>query len=260
VDRPVVTLLTDFGAGSGYPAQMKGEVLRRLPDATLVDLSHEVAPFDVRAGALLLEACVPHFPAGAVHLAVVDPGVGTARRPICVVGADGRRLVGPDNGLFTPFLGGGARVFLLADPGIVPRDPSPTFHGRDLFAPVAAWLAGGGDPERLGPCLGDPVGLSWPSARRTADGLQGECLAADTFGNLITSIRRVDLAGGDPMEVAIGTRPARLVGTYGEANPGELVALWGSAGRLELAVREGSAARATGLGPGAPVRLRFRSR
>ncbi len=125
---------------------------------------------------------------------------------------------------------------------------------------MAAWLAGGGDPERLGPRLEDPVRLPWPDARRTADGLEGECLAADTFGNLITSIRRVDLAGGDPLEIAIGARPARLVATYGEASPGELVALWGSAGRLEFAVREGSAARATGLGPGAPVRLRLRRR
>lgn len=256
--RPVVTFLTDFGAGSGYPAQMKGEVLRRLPDATLVDLSHDVAPFDVLAGALLLEACVPRFPATAVHLAVVDPGVGTARRPICVVDGEGRRLVGPDNGLFTPFLGAGARVLLLADPGLVPRDPSPTFHGRDLFAPVAAWLAGGGDPERLGPRVEDPVRLPWPIARRTANGVEGECLAADTFGNLITSIRRADLSEELPVEAAVGARVARLVATYGEANPGELVALWGSAGRLELAVREGSAARATGLGPGAPVRLRLR--
>jgi S-adenosyl-L-methionine hydrolase (adenosine-forming) len=258
VARPVVTFLTDFGAGSGYPAQMKGEVLRRLPDATLVDLSHDVAPFDVLAGALLLEACVPRFPATAVHLAVVDPGVGTARRPICVVDGEGRRLVGPDNGLFTPFLGAGARVLLLADPGLVPRDPSPTFHGRDLFAPVAAWLAGGGDPERLGPRVEDPVRLPWPIARRTANGVEGECLAADTFGNLITSIRRADLSEELPVEAAVGARVARLVATYGEANPGELVALWGSAGRLELAVREGSAARATGLGPGAPVRLRLR--
>lgn len=256
--RPVVTFLTDFGAGSGYPAQMKGEVLRRLPEATLVDLSHEVAPFDVLAGALLLEACVPRFPAAAVHLAVVDPGVGTARRPICVVEGEGRRLVGPDNGLFTPFLGAGARVLLLADPGLVPRDPSPTFHGRDLFAPVAAWLAGGGDPERLGPRVEDPVRLPWPVARRTANDVEGECLAADSFGNLITSIRREDLSGERPAEAVVGTRVARLVATYGEANRGELVALWGSAGRLEFAVREGSAARATGLGPGAPVRLRLR--
>ena len=129
--RPVVTFLSDFGAGSGYPAQMKGEVLRRLPEATLVDLSHEVRPFDVMGGALLLEACVPRFPREAVHVAVVDPGVGTSRRPLCVVDGAGRRGVGPDNGLLTPFLGAGSTAFLLSDPDVVPRDPSPTFHGRD---------------------------------------------------------------------------------------------------------------------------------
>ena len=257
--RPVVTFLSDFGAGSGYPAQMKGEVLRRLPEATLVDLSHEVAPFDVPGGALLLEACVPHFPAAAVHLAVVDPGVGTPRRPLCVVDAEGRRLVGPDNGLFTPFLRAGSSAFLLADPSIVPRDPSPTFHGRDLFAPVAAWLAGGGNPERLGPQVTDPVTLDWPVPVRLADAIEGRCLAADPFGNLVTSIRRTDLADGAIEAVTVGGRPARLVATFGEGEPAELLALWGSGGRLEIAVREGSAAGESGLGRGTPVRVRLRA-
>ena len=257
--RPVVTFLSDFGAGSGYPAQMKGEVLRRLPEATLVDLSHEVAPFDLLGGALLLEACVPRFPGAAVHLAVIDPGVGTPRRPICVVDAEGRRLVGPDNGLFTPFLGAGSAAFLLADPDIVPRDPSPTFHGRDLFAPVAAWLAGGGSPERLGPRVTDPVTLDWPVPVRLAGVLEGRCLAADPFGNLITSIRRTDLAGSAIAAVTVGGRAASLVSTFGEGEPAELLALWGSGGRLEIALREGSAAREPGLGRGTPVRVRLRA-
>jgi S-adenosylmethionine hydrolase len=256
--RPVVTFLSDFGAGSGYPAQMKGEVLRRLPDAALVDLSHDVAPFDVLGGALLLEACVPRFPEAAVHVAVVDPGVGTSRRPLCVVDAAGRRLVGPDNGLFTPFLDGGAVAFVLSDPNIVPASPSPTFQGRDLFAPVAAWLAGGGSPERLGARVDDPVRLDWPVPRTTVDGIEGICLAADPFGNLTTSIRRSDLAGGELVAVEIGDRTVRLVRTFGEGGPGEVVVLWGSAGRLEVAVREGSAARAGGFGRGSPVRVRLR--
>jgi len=233
-------------------------VLRRLPDATLVDLSHDVAPFDVLGGALLLEACVPRFPEAAVHLAVVDPGVGTRRRPLCVVDSAGRRLVGPDNGLLTPFLGAGSAAFLLSDPGIVPRDPSPTFHGRDLFAPVAAWLAGGGSPERVGPRVNDPVMLDWPAPVRTAGALEGRCIAVDLFGNLTTSIRRADLAAGVVAAVWVGGRTARLVATFGDAEPGELVALWGSSGRLEIAVREGSAERDLGLGRGAPVRLRLR--
>jgi S-adenosylmethionine hydrolase len=256
VARPVVTFLSDFGAGSGYPAQMKGEVLRRLPDATLVDLSHDVGPFDVLRGALLLEACVPRFPGHAVHVAVVDPGVGTARRPVCVVDRDGRRLVGPDNGLFTPFLAGG-QVFRLSDPGIVPREPHPTFHGRDLFAPVAAWLAGGGDPSLLGPAVPDPVRLDWPEPVRAGAVLIGTCLAADPFGNVATSIRRVDVAGEDLAAVTVAGRQARIVVTYGEGRPGELLALWGSGGRLEIAVREGSAAALPGM-TSAPVRLELR--
>ena len=256
--RPVVTFLSDFGAGSGYPAQMKGEVLRRLPDATLVDLSHEVPPFDVMGGALLLEACVPRFPREAVHVAVVDPGVGTSRRPLCVVDGTGRRLVGPDNGLLTPFLGAGSAAFLLSNPDVVPADPCPTFHGRDLFAPVAAWLAGGGDPARLGPRVADPSRLEGLSAARTGDGLEGACLSADPFGNLVTSIGRADLEGEIVSAVTIGGRSARLVATFGDGEPGELVALWGSGGRLEIAVRDGSAARELGIGRGAPVRVATR--
>ena len=253
--RPVVTFLSDFGAGSGYPAQMKGEVLRLLPDATLVDLSHEVPPFDVLAGALLLEACVPRFPEGAVHVAVVDPGVGTSRRPLCVVDGAGRRLVGPDNGLLTPFLGAGSAAFLLSDPELVPRDPSPTFHGRDLFAPVAAWLAGGGDPARLGPRVADPRRMDGLSAARGPCGFEGTCLAADPFGNLVTSVRRADLGAASVAGVTVAGRPARLVATFGEGEPGELLALWGSGGRLEIALREGSAAKALASWRGAPVRV-----
>ncbi|HYG67627.1 MAG TPA: SAM-dependent chlorinase/fluorinase, partial [Anaeromyxobacteraceae bacterium] len=127
---PLVTLATDYGAGSGFPAQLKGVLLSAVPDLRIVDLSHDVPAFDVAAGALLLEACVPRFPREAIHLAVVDPGVGTARRPLAVVDREGRRLVGPDNGLLTPFLGEGARAFLLADPALVPQPRGATFHGR----------------------------------------------------------------------------------------------------------------------------------
>jgi S-adenosylmethionine hydrolase len=252
---PIVTLLSDFGAGSGYPAQMKGAILGLLPEARLVDLSHEVPPFDVLAGALLLEACAPRFPPHAVHCAVVDPGVGTARRPLCVVDAAGRRLVGPDNGLFTPFLGEGARAFALASPELAPAPASATFHGRDLFAPVAAWLAGGGAPERLGPLVADPVRLRWPEARQEGGLVRGEVLLADPFGNLLTSILAGDLPSG-PLAVEVAGRPARLVRTYGEAREGELLALVGSSGRLELALREGSAARSLGLSRGAAVTVR----
>ncbi len=252
---PIVTFLSDFGAGSGYPAQMKGAVLQRLPSAQLVDLSHEVPRYDMLAGALLLEACVPRFPREAVHCAVVDPGVGTARRALCVVDGEGRRLVGPDNGLFTPFLGEEARAFALEDPRHVPAPESATFHGRDLFAPVAAFLAGGGDPEWLGPRVASPVRLPWPVAVREGARVRGECLLVDPFGNLVTSIRATDLGGRAVREARVEGRAARFVRTFGDGAEGELLVLLGSGGRVEVAVRQGSAAERFGLERGAPVVL-----
>jgi len=160
VPSPLATLTTDYGAGSGYPAQLKGVLLSAIPDLRIVDISHGVPAYDLVAGALLLEACLPAFPLDAIHLAVVDPGVGTDRRAICVVDPDGRRLVAPDNGLLTPFLGEGARVYHLADPALVPLPRSATFHGRDLFAPVTAALALGVPPERLKPLTINPIHLN----------------------------------------------------------------------------------------------------
>ncbi|HEU4384657.1 MAG TPA: SAM-dependent chlorinase/fluorinase [Anaeromyxobacteraceae bacterium] len=252
-ERPIVTLLSDFTYRSAYPAQMKAVVLQYLPDAQIVDLSHEVPPFDVISGALLLEACAPRFPARAVHCAVVDPGVGTARRPVCVVDAAGHRFVGPDNGLFTPFLGPAARVFELSDRRVVPAPESATFHGRDLFAPVAAWLAGGGDPARLGPRIRDPVRADWPEPRRRSGTIEGVCLAADPFGNIVTNIAARHLAGGRVREVSVAGRAVRFVRTYGEGAPGEILALLGSNGRLEVAEREGNAARHLSALRGTPV-------
>jgi S-adenosyl-L-methionine hydrolase (adenosine-forming) len=249
---PLVTLTTDFGAGSGYPAQLKGILLSALPELRIVDLSHDVPSFDIAAGALLLEACVPWFPADAVHLAVVDPGVGTGRRPLAVVDPEGRRLVGPDNGLLTPFLGEGARVFLLAEPALVPAPRSATFHGRDLFAPVAAQLARGIAAERLGPEVRDPVRLDLRRVERRGGELWGAVLAADSFGNLLTSIRQEDL-DARVREVRVAGRAARWVRTFGEGAAGELLAMVGSGGRVELAVREGSAAARVGAWRGVRV-------
>jgi S-adenosylmethionine hydrolase len=253
---PLVTLLTDYGAGSGYPAQVKGVLLAALPAAQLVDVSHEVPRHDVLAGALLLEACAPWFPRGAIHLAVVDPGVGTTRRALCVVDPEGRRFVGPDNGLFTPFLGPGARTFAIAEGGLVPAPRFATFHGRDLFAPAVVLLARGEDPAALGPAVADPVRLPWPRAAVSGDEVQGETLVADPFGNVVTSIRAADLPPGRAIARAeAGGRPARWVRTFGEGGPGELLALMGSGGRVELAVREASAAALLGRTRGVEVRL-----
>jgi S-adenosylmethionine hydrolase len=251
----LLTLTTDFGAGSGYPAQMKGVLLAALPDARIVDVSHEVARHDVLAGALLLEACVPWFPRGAIHLAVVDPGVGTARRALCAVDAEGRRLLAPDNGLLTPFLGPGARAWAIEPGGALPRPRSATFHGRDLFAPAAVLLARGEDPSALGPPVADPVRVALPQAQPAPGEIRGETLAADPFGNLVTSIREGDLDRAPVARAEVGGRPARWVRTFGEGAPGELLAMVGSGGRVEVAVREGSAAALLGRARGVPVRL-----
>lgn len=253
---PLFTLTTDFGSASSYPAQVKAVLLSAIPDARIVDVTHEVPAYDLRAAALILEAAVPWFPRDAVHLAVVDPGVGTSRRGLVVADPEGRRLVGPDNGLFTPFLGRGARAHVIAEHGgVLPAPRRATFHGRDLFAPAAAYLARGGAAGALGSEVADPVRIAWPDARREGDTLLGVTLAADPFGNLLTSIRESDLAGMSVLEVDVGGRAARFVRTFGEGDRGELLALVGSGGRLEIAVREGSAARELGPGRAEAVRL-----
>jgi S-adenosylmethionine hydrolase len=260
VAPPLFTLLTDYGAGSGYPAQLKGVLLSAVPDARIVDLSHEVPAFDVLAGALLLEACLPWFPREAIHLAVVDPGVGTSRRPLCVVDREGRRLLGPDNGLLEPALGPGVRAFAIEPGRAVPAPRTATFHGRDLFAPAAALLARGEDPADLGPEVSDPVRLAVPAAAVGGGEVVGETLASDPFGNLVTSIRASDVAGAQVVGAAVAGEPARWVGTFGEATPGALVAYLGSGGRVEVAVREGSARARLGRARGAPVVLALHPR
>lgn len=253
---PLFTLTTDFGSASSYPAQLKAVLLTAVPDARIVDVSHDVPAYDLVSAALLLEAAIPWFPREAIHVAVVDPGVGTTRRALVVADADGRRLVGPDNGIFTPFLARGARVRALAEQGgVLPPPRSATFHGRDLFAPAAAYLARGGTAGALGPEVSDPVLLAWPDAVRQPGQLRGVILAADPFGNLVTSIRAADLAGATVREVDVAGRRTRLVRTFGEGERGELLALVGSGGRLEIAVREGSAARLLGGGRGLDVRI-----
>jgi S-adenosylmethionine hydrolase len=256
----IVTLTTDFGTRDAYVAAMKGTILGIARAVQVVDVTHELAAHDVAEGAFALEAVAPYFPAGTVHVGVVDPGVGTARRGLAVV-AVGQVFVGPDNGLFTPFLGGSDwAAFELAAPEYRLRAVSPTFHGRDVFAPAAAHVAAGVDPSRLGPRVPDPVRLAWPASRRTAEGVAGVVVHVDRFGNLITSIPAVALAGlGAPAVVAIAGRRLALVSTYGELPRGGAGALVGGSGRIEIAVREGSAARLFRAGRGTRVVLSRRT-
>ncbi|MCX7855393.1 MAG: SAM-dependent chlorinase/fluorinase [Anaerolineae bacterium] len=271
---PVITLLTDFGTEDEYVGVMKGVILSIAPEVRLVDLSHQIPPQDVRRAAFLLCSAVPYFPPDTVHLAVVDPGVGTQRRPLAVRTPAGT-FIGPDNGLFS---------WVLAEipewTAVEIREPayrlprvSSTFHGRDIFAPAAAHLAAGLPLERLGPRVEDPVLLSPPRLEICAGVLEGEVLYADRFGNLVTSIGRFRWDGDRLVlspafrpasgEVTVGAAAARvvlagaeLVGirrTYGDVAVGEPLALVGSSGFLEIAVRQGSAAAVLGAVPGTPV-------
>lgn len=253
----IVTLTTDFGDRDAWVAAMKGVILgiARAARQTveLVDVTHEVAPHDVVEGALALEAVVPFFPPGTVHLAVVDPGVGTGRRGLALAGRE-QVFIGPDNGLFTPFLAGAAwKAWEVAAPEYRLGAVSRTFHGRDVFAPAAAHVATGVDPSRLGPPVTDPVRLVWPDAREAGGGVAGIVLHADRFGNLVTSIRADAVAALSGVTVRVAGRTVPLVGTYGELERGRLGALLGSSGRLEIAVREGSAARVLRARRGTPV-------
>ena len=250
---PIVTLTTDFGTRDSYVAAMRGVILGIAREARLVDVSHEVAAHDVTEGALALEAAAPFFPPGTVHLAVVDPGVGTDRRGLAVA-TDVALFVGPDNGLFTPFLEGREwRAFELTAPEYRLRRVSRTFHGRDVFAPAAAHLALGLPPERLGPPLDDPVRLHWPTVREAHGAVAGTVLHVDRFGNLVTSIREEAFESFGAVSVRIAGRGLPFVGTYGELMPGQAGALVGGSGRLEIAVREGSAATRLRARRGTPV-------
>lgn len=257
----VITLTTDFGLRDPYVAAMKGAILALLAPAGrlvhLVDVSHDVPPHDIVEAALALEAAVPCFPRGTIHVAVVDPGVGSARRGL-VLAARGQVFIGPDNGLFTPMLGeGGWAAFELAAAAYRRPVVSRTFHGRDVFAPAAAHVALGVELERFGPPVTDPVRLDWLARRPGSRAVTGQVVHVDRFGNLITSIRGDWLAAeaGLPAGVRIRGRVLRVVGTYAELPPGRAGALLGSSDRLEIALREGSAARALGARRGTPVEV-----
>ncbi len=229
-------------------------------EAVLVDISHDVPPFRVLMGQNYLRDAINSFPPGTIHLAVVDPGVGSPRRPVVVVGGDkasGHYFVGPDNGLFWPFARGG-KVYELANAAFHRPTVSPTFHGRDIFAPTAAYLAMGVPPQDFGPPVTDLYRLSAPRVRHEGGAVVGEIVHVDSFGNLISNLGREELPEGEwgLMRISVGGRTIEgLHHTYSEAAPGKLLALIGSAGFLEIAMREGCAAAELKLeeGIGMPV-------
>ncbi len=253
---PLITLLTDFGTGDGYVGIMKGVILGICRSARLIDLSHDVPRQKVVAGALVLRYAVEYFPAATVHLAVVDPGVGSERAPLLVVTERGM-LVGPDNGLLAPaaHLLGFREARRLEARRFFRPTTSRTFHGRDIFAPVAAHLAAGVSPESFGPVV-EMCSLVLAAARREPSAIAGEVLYVDHFGNLITNITAealADLGGSSLVAELPGGRNVRLVEAYAGVSPGEPLAVINSWGCLEIAIRDGNAAQVLSAGSGTTV-------
>jgi S-adenosyl-L-methionine hydrolase (adenosine-forming) len=250
----IVTLLTDFGSSDSYVAEIKGVVLAHCPAAVLVDVTHAVSPGDIRAAAYLLGRAWHRFPAGTVHLAVVDPGVGTSRAALAIR-AHGHWFVGPDNGLFTPILRD-AEVEIVTLP--TPEGAAPTFHGRDLFAAAAAALALGTTPlASLGePLMTMPARLTYSEPRYEGKAVIGEIVYVDRFGTLVTNLT-TDLVPPYAVLAVEDLDIGPLRRTFGDVPTGGLLAYVGSGGAIEIAVRDGSAARRLGLGVGGRIRARL---
>lgn len=256
-----ISLLTDFGLQDGYVGVMKGVIWGIAPQAQIADITHLIQPQNVLQGALALGRAAPYFPGGSVHVAVVDPGVGTARRPI--VASLGKHIfVGPDNGLCTVLAeqarqaGSPVKFFHLDQPRYWLPQVSHVFHGRDIFAPAAAHLVNGVPLEALGTPIDDPRWLQLPQPERTAQGWRGQVIVVDNFGNLSTNLSGAHLAGMEKVVVRIGGREIHgLVKTFGERQPGQLAAMLDSSGMLSICSVNGSAEAQLGLGFGAEVEI-----
>jgi len=249
----LVTLTTDFGNGSSYVAAMKGALLAVNPSARLVDLTHDLPPQDLVATSYFLADTLPYFPAGTVHVVVVDPGVGTERSLLCVEWR-AQCLLLPDNGCWTSLIDDGDQplVHRLSESRYWRLDVSATFHGRDILAPVAGHLTRGVAPTALGPPVTSWQRLNLPRPTQTPTGVRGEVVVVDRFGTLISNLPASEIRSGARVTLPGGTA-LQLVRTYGDAEPGTLVALIGSSGRLEVAVVNGSAAARLGVGFGTPI-------
>ena len=246
--RAPIALLTDFGTRDWYVAAVKGVILSKCPEARLIDITHEVPPQDIVSGAFILAAAAAWFPAGTVFLAVVDPGVGS-QRALLAVYADGRYFVGPDNGLLSLSVSRAKalRIIRLTNRRYWLSSVSQTFQGRDVLAPVAAYLAGGGSFTRLGVAAHEMVPLELPAVQKRGRVYLGQVSHIDAFGNLVTNLPgRMAAAclreAGARVILRYKDQKARVVSSYVAGRPNELVAVIGSLGLIELAIREGSAA------------------
>jgi S-adenosylmethionine hydrolase len=260
VARPLVALLTDFGTRDHYAGTMKGVIAGLCPDASLIDITHDIAPHDVLGGALELAAAYKYFPAGTIFLIVVDPGVGSSRRGLVAEAAE-FKFVAPDNGVLSLVFQEARprRVVELTERRYARPTVSRTFEGRDRFAPAAGWLARGVEPTAMGRPLTKWETLAIPGVVVGDGHLTGEILRVDRFGNLVSNIDRrtfEQVRHDRPLQIAVGGHPVeRLVQTYAEADAGAVCALFGSSDHLEVAVNGGSAAERLGAGRGSPVRI-----
>jgi S-adenosyl-L-methionine hydrolase (adenosine-forming) len=261
LSNPVITLTTDYGTNDHLVGVLKGVILRIAPNTSIVDINHHVVPFDVLDGALTIAAAYRYFPARTVHLVVVDPGVGTARRPILVT-ADQFYFVAPDNGVLS--------LIYEREPAVSVRhitsehyflNPvSNTFHGRDIFAPVAAWMAKTYQTEAMGEEINDYVKFALPRPKAAGSAKKGLVLRVDSFGNLVTNFTAEDLAPGaganGKIKLQVAGKPVeKLAQTFAEGAAGEPFALVGSSGFVEIAVNKGHAARVLAANRGAEVIL-----
>lgn len=260
----LITLLTDFGTQDTYVGTMKGVIASICPQAQVVDLTHEVPPQDIAAGAFLLDVSVDYFPKGTVHVAIVDPGVGTARKPIAIR-TERAFFVGPDNGIFTLVLQRyrPAEAVCLDNPQYHLSEQSATFHGRDLFAPVAAHIANGIPLQNFGTAITRFQRLPLPRIRVDWQGIRATVVHIDRFGNALTNLTRADFekwcrqwAVSEPLVQVAGESALLPIGrTYGDVPEGQPIALFGSSARLEVAVNRGSAAQRFRLKRGDTVRV-----
>ena len=250
---PICTLLTDFGLADYYVAAVKGVLLSLAGEVSLIDISHDVQPGDVEAASFLLEAAIPSFPAGTVHLAVVDPGVGSQRR-LLVVSYESQLVVSPDNGLVTPLLDD-SRVWSVEREDLYLPAPGATFHGRDRFAPIAAFLLKGGDPAKLGPRISDPAVVPFVAATRESSSLVGSVRHIDSYGNVVTNIPS-DWLEGNLDRVVVGKLVVkRYARYYAEIAVGESAVVPGSLGTLEISKRDGDLATDGAVERGMSVRV-----
>ncbi|MEM0010313.1 MAG: S-adenosyl-l-methionine hydroxide adenosyltransferase family protein [Candidatus Bathyarchaeia archaeon] len=259
--QKIITLTTDFGLRDSYVAEMKAVILSICPDAYIIDISHEVRKFDIRMGAFLLFRASRFFPKGTIHVAVVDPGVGTERRPILIETVRSF-YVGPDNGILIPSArrDGIKHVYLINNPRYMLKEISRTFHGRDIFSPAAAYLARGIPPSEFGPEIFDPVSPRFAEPIISGNSIEGEIIYVDDFGNLITNIKHEDLelmgiGEGSYLTVKIGKERLmlKMCRAYGEVQVNNPLAIIGSCGLLEISVNQGDASKFFGANVGEKI-------